>query len=184
MGASRFLREALRDVLGPALRAHGYRGTSPTWRKYSAGGDVAVINVQSSAFNSADEGACVVNLGVAPVPWIDREAAVGHVTSAPRPRLKADECLWVLRLHAQSSTDPDDERWWSYCDEASAVRVAEAIVRALQQDWFFTLDSLLDHHEICGRLFVGDPGFDRLQEEPEEIAALLRQPGRPPERSQ
>lgn len=48
MGASRFLREALRDVLGPALRAHGYRGTSPTWRKYSAG-----------AMRRADDGAVV-----------------------------------------------------------------------------------------------------------------------------
>lgn len=96
MGASHFLRQALRDVLGPVLREHGYRGTSPTWRKSSAAGDVTVINVQSSAFNSADEGACVVNLGVAPAPWIDREIATGHLVPAARDRLSAHDCPWTI----------------------------------------------------------------------------------------
>lgn len=183
MGVSRFLREALRDVLGPALRAHGYRGTSPTWRKYSADGDVAVINVQSSAFNSVDEGACVVNLGVAPAPWIDREVGAGQLTVAARDGLKADECLWVLRLHAQSSTDPDEELWWDYRDEASAVQVAETIVSALQQNWLSTLDSLLNHHEMRRRLLAEDPGFEQIREDPEEIEAFLRKVDRPPELS-
>lgn len=173
MGVSRFLREALRDVLGPTLRAHGYRGTSPTWRKCSADGDVAVVNVQSSAFNTADEGACVLNLGVAPAPWIDREVSLRHVTPARRDHLKADDCLWVLRVHAQSSTDPDNERWWHYRDEDSALRVAEAMVLALEQYWLATIEALLDHDEIRRRLVAGDPGFDRVPEDPKEINAIL-----------
>lgn len=147
---------------------------------YNARGDVAVINVQSSAFNSADEGACVVNLGVAPAPWIDREVAAGHVTLASRDRPKADECLWVLRLHAQSSTDPNDERWWDYRDEDSALHMAAAMLLALQQRWFATLDALLDRDEMRRRLIAGDTGFERLLEDPDTIEAFLREAG-PPE---
>jgi hypothetical protein len=138
-----------------------------------------VINVQSSAFNSADEGACVVNLGVAPAPWIDREIATGHLVPAARDRLSAHDCPWTTRLHAHSKTDPDDERWWHYRDEASAVLVVETIVAALRQSWLSTLDALLDPDELRRRLREEDPGSEALREDPEEVDGFLRGTHRP-----
>ncbi|MBK9725395.1 MAG: DUF4304 domain-containing protein [Actinomycetales bacterium] len=62
MTAQDALKAALRDVLGPAARDRGYKGSAPTWRKSSAAGDWAVVNVQSSMFSSARELRCVVTL--------------------------------------------------------------------------------------------------------------------------
>lgn len=64
------LKIALRDVLGPCARSYGFKGTDPTWRKSTASGDWAVVNVQSSSFSSAEHLKCVINLAVAPEPWL------------------------------------------------------------------------------------------------------------------
>ncbi|WP_316308688.1 hypothetical protein, partial [Clavibacter michiganensis] len=88
---------------------------------------------------------------------------------AARDRLSAHDCLWAIRLHAQSETDPGHERWWHYRDEASAVLVVETIVAALQQSWLSTLDALLDPDELRRRFLEEDPGFEALREDPEEV---------------
>ena len=183
MSVSRYLRDGLREVLGPSVRARGYRGTNPTWRKHNDLGDVAVINVQSSAFNDPDDGTCVVNLGVAPRPWI--EGAIPALGLAPvsSADLKPNDCLWSLRLHAQTSAAPEDERWWAYQDRPSAVRVAEAIVAALESEWFGVLDELLTREGMGRRLLDGDPGFAHLEDRTRQIAAFLHQMDPPPEPS-
>ncbi|WP_141399181.1 DUF4304 domain-containing protein [Curtobacterium sp. 'Ferrero'] len=178
MGVPRYLRDALRDVVGPAVRAHGYCGTSPTWRKTSDLGDVSVITVQSSAWNSADSGSCVVNLGVAPRPWLDRELLAGDSAPGRRDRPGASECLWWCRVHPQTSIDPHREQWWCYHDEPSAQQVAEAIVTALESTWFATLDALLVPDEFRRRLLAGDPGFEMWGDDPSELDGLLRRMGR------
>src|SRR6478609_2428707 len=65
------LRAGLKDVLAPALRAAGYKGSGITWRKANAHGDLAIVNVQSSMFSTATRLDCVVNLSLAPAPWIE-----------------------------------------------------------------------------------------------------------------
>jgi len=70
MTAQEALKVALRDVLGPCARSHGFKGTAPTWRKSTPAGDWAVVNVQSSSFSSAEHLKCVINLAIAPEPWL------------------------------------------------------------------------------------------------------------------
>jgi hypothetical protein len=64
------LKVALREMLGPSARIHGFKGAAPTWRKSTVSDDWAVVNVQSSSFSSAEHLKCVLNLAVAPEPWL------------------------------------------------------------------------------------------------------------------
>lgn len=175
MSVALHLRGALRDVLGPSVRAHGYRGTSPTWWKRNALGDFAVITVQASAFNSANDGRCIVNLGAAPRRWIEGAGTAPRLVSAGQIAPKAHECLWNLRLHAQSSTAPESEVWWSYRDEASALQVADSIVEALETTWYDVLDDLLTPDGIRRRAHDGDPGFIWFEDAPSEVEEFLPQ---------
>ena len=70
MTAQDALKGALRDILGPAARGHGYKGSAPTWRKSATSGDWAIVTVQSSSWSTAESLRCVVNLAFAPEPWL------------------------------------------------------------------------------------------------------------------
>ena len=63
------LRAALRDIVAPSLRDAGFRGSGQTWRLASAGGDVAVVNVQLSQWNTDAEATAYLNLAVLPAAW-------------------------------------------------------------------------------------------------------------------
>lgn len=71
MTAQAALRAALRDIVAPAARAAGSKGSGSTWRTANSQGDWAVVNVQSSSWNTAECARCVINLAVAPAPWLD-----------------------------------------------------------------------------------------------------------------
>jgi hypothetical protein len=87
MTAQAALRAALRDIVGPAARAAGFRGSGSTWRSANSQGDWAVVNVQSSPWNTAEHVSCVINLAVAPAPWLDwqRELLGGLPKSVSEP---------------------------------------------------------------------------------------------------
>ena len=63
------LKVALREHAVPVLRAAGFRGTYPTWRRADPSGDVAIVNVQSSLYHEQDFGEFYVNLAVVPKSW-------------------------------------------------------------------------------------------------------------------
>jgi hypothetical protein len=80
MTAQAALRAALRDIVGPAARAAGFKGSAPTWRSANSHGDWAVVNVQSSRGSTAESLRCVINLAVAPAPWLDwRRESLGSL---------------------------------------------------------------------------------------------------------
>jgi hypothetical protein len=72
MTAQAALKAALRDIVAPAARTHGFKGSAPNWRRASAAGDWAVVNVQSSQYSSSGAVRCVINLAVAPAPWLEQ----------------------------------------------------------------------------------------------------------------
>jgi hypothetical protein len=70
MTAQAALKRALRDVVGPAARAAGFKGSGTTWRLQNSTGDWAIVNVQSSPWSTSETVRCVLNLAVAPAVWL------------------------------------------------------------------------------------------------------------------
>ena len=124
MTAQDALRTALRDHLGPAARRHGYKGSTPNWRKSSRAGDWAVVNVQPSSFSSAEDLRCVVNLAFAPEPWLRWQAE----SLGPGMPKSVSESLGLFRerLHPER-TPAGSDGWWNVAahDESAHAVVAD-----------------------------------------------------------
>src|SRR6476661_8757428 len=103
------LRAAVRDVLGPAAHSHGFKGTSPTWRRSTASGDWAIVNLQTSTSSSANSVRCVLNTSVAPEPWL-RWTRVQMGTAMPKA-VPESMGLYKQRL-CPSNTPEGEDRWW------------------------------------------------------------------------
>lgn len=164
MTAQDALKAALKEHVAPVLRAHGYKGSAPTWRRASGVGDVAVVNVQSSSFSSAAELRCVINLAVAPQPWLDwSEVKFGR----PIKSVKESDGLWRDRLHA---TDPrvmtGGEPWWGVSEAISARLSAEDMVEQLKTKGLPTLERLLDREAFVNTVRDGNLGFAKAQSLP------------------
>lgn len=127
MTAQAALKNALREVLAPAARMNGYKGSAPTWRKSSATGDWAVVNVQSSSWSTAGSLRCVVNLAFAPEPWLrwERESLGSGMPKTVTESLG----LYRERLHP-GGTPSGTDGWWEVSDDRSArLAVADMVVQ-------------------------------------------------------
>jgi hypothetical protein len=154
--AQEALKSALRDVVGPALRPHGYKGTAPNWRRSTAAGDWAVINIQSSASSSAESLSCVINLALAPEPWLR-----WWKEDSPRPMPKAVTetfGLYRRRLHPAGTPERVDG-WWEVSDDASAVAAAIDMVAQLNEVGRPVLDRMLVDGGMLDQVRRGDLGF-------------------------
>ena len=156
MTAQMALKVALRDALAPHLRSLGYRGSTPTWTKRNDRDDVAIINVQSSSFSNRDEVKCLINLALAPRPWLEWTAAQREEQVTPSP--KEYDGLWRDRLHPSRPTG-SVERWWSVRDASSAVDATADMLRALDASGLPLLDALLDRSGMIAAVRAGDLGF-------------------------
>jgi hypothetical protein len=135
------LRAALRDVVGPAARAHGFRGSAPTWRRTNDRGDHAIVNVQSSQFSTRRLLPCVVNLSVAPAPWLDW---IGSGSVRPVPKAVSEAFgLYRERLHPTGAT-PGMDIWWDITHPDQVAAVAADMVRQLDRSGWPVLERLLD----------------------------------------
>ena len=156
--AQEALRAALRDVLSPAAREHGYRGSAPTWRKGSEAGDWAVVNVQSSRGSTSDGVACVVNLAFAPEPWLRwlRESL-----GAGWPK-SIVESLGLHRERLGPAGAPQaGPGWWQVSDEASARVAVEDMVLQLERAGWPVLEQMFSREAMVARLADGDLGMAR-----------------------
>lgn len=155
MTAQQALREALRDRLAPAARAHGYKGSPPTWRKTSETGDWAVINVQSSSGSTADHLRCIVNLAVVPEPWLRWQ----HEFGSTRPKVVNEaQGLYRDRLHPHG-TAAGTEGWWDVVDDHSARRAVDDMVRQLDEAGWPVLEQMLSRDGLLARVRAGDLGM-------------------------
>jgi hypothetical protein len=150
------LKAALRDHLGPAARAHGYKGSAPNWRKSSTLGDWAVVGVQSSSFSSADHLRCVVNLAFAPEPWLRWEAE--HLGAGMPKSVTESLGLYRERLHPRDTPEGTDG-WWDVSDGQSArVAVADMCAQLDRAGWP-VLERMFSRGGMMARLHDGDLGM-------------------------
>lgn len=140
MTAQTALKQALRDTFGHDARRHGYKGSAPTWRKASAQGDWAIVNVQSASWSSSERLRCVVNISVAPEPWLRWQS---HLLGAAMPKNVTEHLgLFRDRVHPAGSP-PGADAWWEVTDEASAARTVAGIAEQLELGVWTQLDELL-----------------------------------------
>ena len=117
MTAQAALRAALRDVVAPAARAEGFKGSAPTWRMTNALGDWAVVNVQSSSYSTSESLRCVINLAVAPAPWLAwQQQSLGSLPKAVNESLG----LYRHRLHP-TGTPPGTDGWWAISERPRCI---------------------------------------------------------------
>lgn len=156
MTAQEALKAALRDVVGPALRSPGYEGTAPNWRRSTAAGDWAVINIQSSAFSSAGSLRCVINLALAPEPWL-RWWKEKLPRLMPKSVTESSFGLYRQRLHPAGTPERVDG-WWEVSDDASAVAAATDMVAQLNAVGRPVLDRMLADGRVLEQVRRGDLG--------------------------
>jgi hypothetical protein len=132
MSARASLSGALRNIVGPAARAAGYKGSGTTWRSASSLGDWAVVNVQSSSWSTAGSLRCVINLAVAPAPWLDwmREWR-GSLPKSVNESLG----LYRDRLHPAGSPAGADVWWQVSTEEDARVAAADMVVQLADHGW-------------------------------------------------
>ncbi|MGH8879343.1 MAG: DUF4304 domain-containing protein [Stackebrandtia sp.] len=159
MTAQIALREALRDIVGPAAREHGFKGSGTNWRRSNESGDWAIVNVQSSSFSSREHLRCVINMSVAPRPWLDwQENNLGR-----RPKTISESLgLYRSRLHPTGS-EPGADTWWEVTGPGDAGLVARDMADRLAADGWTFLTALLDRERMIAQIRNRDLGMIRGQ---------------------
>ena len=156
MTAQEDLKTALRTVVAPALRTHGFKGSGSTWVLTADNGDAAVVNVQSSQYSTSAEVRCVVNLAVVPKPWWDWQRARMPNIKFTTP--KERDGLWRDRLHPRGSPAGKDG-WWRVAKERDAKAAAADIAQQLESSGIPTLRRLLHRAELIASVRDKDLGF-------------------------
>lgn len=160
MTAQAALKMALRDVLGPDARLHGYKGSAPTWRKSNSYGDWVVVNVQSSSWNTSEEVRCVVNISAAPEPWL-RWQGYGLGWSVPKS-VTESLGLYRDRLHP-TGTPVGADGWWEITGQRSAMAAVTDMVKQLEESGWGILDQLLRRDGMLDQIRRGDLGDFRRE---------------------
>jgi hypothetical protein len=149
MTAQDEFKRVLRDVVSPSARSAGFKGSGRTWRSTNALGDVAIANVQSLSSSSSERVRCVLNLAVAPAPWLDwmRELLPNAFPKA------IGESLGLYRERLQSP-----RHGWEITGASSADSVASDMVTQLDQYGWPVLRRLLDRRAFVDALRAGRIG--------------------------
>jgi hypothetical protein len=149
------LRTALREALGPAARSRGYRGSGPNWRKSSASGDYAVVNVQSSSWSTSESLRCAVNIAFAPEPWLRWQRE--HYGDGMPKTITESLGLYRERLYP-SGTPEGAVGWWEVADvESARLSVADMNAQLDVAGWP-VLEDMFTREVMMSRLRGGDLG--------------------------
>ena len=152
------LRTAVRDVLGPAARSHGFKGTSPTWRRVTPSGDWAIVNLQSSQSSNASSVRCVLNTSVAPEPclrWTREQMGTAMPKAIP-------ESMGLYKQRLFPSDTPDGvERWWQVDSPRRVGQAVEDMRAQLERQGWPVLSHLLDRDALLDQVRRGQLGFWR-----------------------
>ncbi|WP_224049457.1 DUF4304 domain-containing protein [Arthrobacter sp. NicSoilB4] len=150
------LKVALKEMLGTCARSHGFKGTAPTWRKSTPSGDWAVMNVQSLSFSSAEHLKCVINLAVAPEPWL-RWSRVKLGAGMPKS-VTESLGLYRERLHPEGAA-PGRDVWWEMRDAVSVTSAVAGMAIQLDVAGWPVLDRLLRPESMLEQVRTGNLGI-------------------------
>jgi Domain of unknown function (DUF4304) len=112
------------------------------------------VNVQSSSWSTAESLRCVINLAVAPAPWLDwlREWRGSLPKSVTEPL-----GLWRDRLHP-AGTPAGTDRWWQVSSDSDARAAAADMVAQLAEHGWPALTRLLNRQALLDSIRSGDLG--------------------------
>jgi hypothetical protein len=126
MTAQAALKAAVRDIAGPAACAAGFKGPGSTWRPANSRGDWAVVKVQSSSWSTATSLRCVIDVAVAPAPWLDwMREWLGSLPKSVHEPLG----LYRERLHPAGALAGVDGWWQVRSGKEARVAAAGIVVR-------------------------------------------------------
>ncbi|MFK3671806.1 DUF4304 domain-containing protein [Leifsonia aquatica] len=153
MTAKEALKNELRDRLGPFLRDRGYRGSGSNWRKWSARGDCAIVNVQSSHWNTSDNQRCIINLSIIVPGDLDWHDFCSPSWKVNRKTPTAVWGMWQGRLH-HGGAGP--EEWWRVTNAQDARTEIADMIEQLSALGLPALEELLDRRNLI-RAVAGEP---------------------------
>jgi Domain of unknown function (DUF4304) len=113
------------------------------------------VNVQSSAWSTAEEVRCVINLSVAPSPWLDWL----NTSSVSLPK-SITEPLGLYRDRLNPTGSPAErDMWWQVHDDVDAQEIAHDMVVQLEARGLPRLLNLLDRENLLAVVRAGHLGF-------------------------
>ncbi|GGK13514.1 hypothetical protein GCM10010124_02600 [Pilimelia terevasa] len=154
MSALESYRAMLRDVIGPALREAGLRGSRGRWSLRTPAGDHGIVELRTSPASSRIEVQFQVTLAVAPAAWLDFRATRGM--RAPRGGPRAADGVWREHLSLDSPLvarfRAADRGWWVITDSPYAEGVGPVVADLLVEVALPRLRALLDREALCREL--------------------------------
>jgi hypothetical protein len=151
--------ESVANRITPRLRAAGFRGTAGNWSLTASSGDVAIVNLQKSRWNTANEVGFTVNLAVVPAPWFEWMKKQYRLTATAKPR--EYHGLWRDRLRPADGLSRDGQ-FWVVRDEPSAAACAEDVTTQLETAGIPRLLHLLDRKALTEAIKAGDFGYIKM----------------------
>jgi hypothetical protein len=159
----------LRGQVAPVLRNAGFKKSATTWRLHSPHGDVAVINVQKSRWNTGNEVDFYVNLAIVPAVWwenlsldIDTRPATPH------------EFHGLLRRRLDPTAVLPNG--WNVRDTDSAGTCGAVLGEQLEHIAIPELRDLLDRDRLVAFLAAGATGW-WVVNEPLALAYVIADQG-------
>ncbi|MDH6284066.1 DUF4304 domain-containing protein [Prescottella agglutinans] len=121
----------LRDLIGPGVRAHGFTGTAPRWRKRYPNGDMLILGFQGSRYSTGTEVHFTINYDFKTAGKIEYE--LERVAAAKGPSAKKRDVgsgggILTGRLGPKSARTDSSGSWWAVSDERDAQRAADDIL--------------------------------------------------------
>ena len=120
-----------------------------------------MVNVQSSSWNTAQCVRCVINLAVAPAPWLDwMHESLGSLPKSVRESLG----LYRDRLHP-ADTPAGVDGWWQIRSQSDARTAAADMVAQLGEHGWPMLTRLLDRQALIESICSGNLGHTKGEHE-------------------
>jgi hypothetical protein len=181
------LTAAFRDAVVPLLRAAGFKGTYPTWRRAEESGDVAIVNLQAGSYNESGFGEFYVNLAAVPEPWWAWQSECYAVVSPLAGEIGNVPAeyngLYRSRLAPRGTRTAGTHRWTVTSTDGARDAAAD-IAAALVASGLPTLTTYLDRGRLLDALRTGQleqesAAFDRPGMRDVALAVLLSDIGGP-----
>lgn len=152
MTAQALLSVALSQIVAPALRRHGFKGSGKTWRRRNELGDLAIVNVQSATSSTPVQVRCAINLAMAPFHGL-RGLGTCCTRKCPKTPARPGACTGIgsmqpiPRGNGKCGGHPDTRR----CGRCSFGMVQKLEVEGLPARLpLFERDKLLTAGEMMG----------------------------------